>query len=128
MNLKGEDLIIEINNVVLAGAVSCEIVVSSESIETSSPTQEDWKDFISGRKFWSIKTRHLLSTNGEGLDSSVEMVGQVVNVSCVEKISGKRLAGRALVLSWTGQGQSRSLLKGLFSFQGKGPLRPVIPE
>lgn len=66
MPLHGRNLIIKANGAVIAGAKSCTINIKADTIETSSPQQGQWKEYIAGRKGWSVDTSFLLPyNNGE---------------------------------------------------------------
>ena len=64
MVLLGNDLIIISSDSgmksVVAASKSCTINVGSESIEVASPTTGDWKEFIAGRKSWSVSCSWLV--------------------------------------------------------------------
>lgn len=60
MILQGRNLIISADGEVIAGAKSCEINVQCDIIETASPNSGNWKQFLVGRKTWSVSTNHLI--------------------------------------------------------------------
>ena len=60
MVLHGSNLIISVGGKVLAGSKSCEVNVECDDIEVSSPVSGSWKEFIAGRKEWSLSTSQLL--------------------------------------------------------------------
>ena len=91
----GKDLRITTTNdgVLVALAKSCEINVDCDDIEVSSPYDGMWKDFITGRKEWSVSVAY-----------------------------GTPLTGTAIVKKWKVTGNVSDLAKGSFIFKGKGPL------
>ena len=63
MVLHGRDLIVTANGVAIAAAKSCELQVSCDDIEISSPTSGQWREFIADRKEWAVTTNHLVVSN-----------------------------------------------------------------
>lgn len=59
--IHGRNLIVSLNGTPIVGARSCEINVSTGEIEISSPSQGTWRDFIAGRKEWTVSTSHLFT-------------------------------------------------------------------
>ena len=99
--------------VLVALAKSCEINVDCDDIEISSPYDGMWKDFITGRKEWSVSVGYLLTA--EGLAADMTKVGTVVNLKMTDGENGTPLTGNV-----------SDLAKGSFIFKGKGPL--TYPE
>lgn len=56
----GEDLIVAINGNAAMASKSCDIDVSVGTIEKSSPTSGEWKEYVPDRKGWTVKTDHLI--------------------------------------------------------------------
>ena len=54
MAILGNNILIYRNGTAIAGTVSNEIQSGAELIEISSPTSGQWKEYIAGRKNWSI--------------------------------------------------------------------------
>ena len=63
MVIHGRDLIVTANGMAIAAAKSCELQVSCDDIEISSPTSGQWREFIANRKEWSVTTNHLVVNN-----------------------------------------------------------------
>lgn len=63
MVIHGRDLIVTVNGMAIAAAKSCELQVSCDDIEISSPTSGQWREFISDRKEWAVTTNHLVVSN-----------------------------------------------------------------
>lgn len=122
----GKDLKITTTNggVLVALAKSCEINVDCDDIEISSPYDGMWKDFITGRKEWSVSVGYLLTA--EGLAADMTKVGTVVNLKMTDGENGTPLTGTAIVKKWKVTGNVSDLAKGSFIFKGKGPL--TYPE
>lgn len=63
MVIHGRDLIVTANGMAIAAAKSCELQVSCDDIEISSPTSGQWREFIADRKEWAVTTNHLVVNN-----------------------------------------------------------------
>ena len=63
MVIHGRDLIVTANGMAIAAAKSCELQVSCDDIEISSPNSGQWREFIADRKEWSVTTNHLVVNN-----------------------------------------------------------------
>lgn len=120
----GKDLIIQKRNAdgtysAIAGAQSCEINTECDLIEISSPSTGTSKEFISGRKGWSIDVGYLV---GEDFAADVLAVGD--NVYLTADVPGKsHVAGNAIVSKCHITAQTGSLAKGSFIFTGTGELK-----
>ena len=102
----------------IAGARSCEVNVQTDTIEVSSPTQGQWRDYIAGRKSWTVTCGQLVME----IEENINMVGQKVMLRFGERNSTDNMDGDAIVTSWKATGNIGSLTQGSFSFQGCGPL------
>lgn len=58
--LKGNNLIISADGLVLAASKSCAVERIADTIEVSSATNGNWKHSVPGRCSWRIETNHLL--------------------------------------------------------------------
>ena len=63
MVIYGRDLIVTANGMAIAAAKSCELQVSCDDIEISSPNSGQWREFIADRKEWAVTTNHLVVNN-----------------------------------------------------------------
>ena len=121
---KGKDIKITTasDGVLVALAKSCEISIDSDEIEVTSATSGTWKDFIPGRKSWSVNINYLVTAGGIAAD--VLKVGTVVNLKIKDGDTGTPLVGSAIVKTCKVSGSRGDLAKGSFSFRGKGTLAP----
>ena len=122
MVVHGKKLIITVGGSAIAGAKSCEINIQCDDIEVASATQGKWREFLSGRKDWSVTCGHLLPASGTPLKSSAAMVGTKVVLSIQTDMTGDTLTGSAIVKSWRASGAVGNLATGAFSFRGTGAL------
>lgn len=120
--MKGKDLIISAEGTALYGAKSCDINVDCETVEVASPTSAQWRDFIAGRKSWSVSCGYLV--NESAIPSDVSRVGQrfQLKVYALGADADHQLKGWAICTGWKATGAVGNLAQGTFTFQGCGPL------
>lgn len=123
MAIKGNNILIYRNGTAIAGTVSNEIQTGAELIEISSPTSGQWKEYITGRKSWSINVSYLvLADNG---------VRDLLNVgsSYTLKFRGRNAAdntgvtGTAILKTCKITATKGNLVQGSFQFQGTSSLQ-----
>lgn len=105
---------------VVAEAKSCEIDVACDAIEISSPTSGQWREFLAGRKEWSVSLSHLVPAGT--IPTDVSMIGTTVTLVLYERDSGLQLSGSALVVAWRTVATVGNLCTGTFTFKGSGEL------
>jgi predicted secreted protein len=120
--IHGRKLIVKVGGTAIAGAKSCEISIKGDQIETASPTTGEWRDFIAGRKEWSVTCGHLIPAIGTPLKSNAAMVNTVVTLTIETDMTGDTLTGQAIVETWKASGTVGNLATGTFQFRGKGAL------
>lgn len=104
MVLHGRDLIVTANGMAIAAAKSCELQVSCDDIEISSPTSGQWREFIADRKEWAVTTNHLV-VNNHAYDCKVTAFAMAHAGATQPIISGGTVNGSNL----TTTGMSRGL-------------------
>lgn len=107
------------NTTPIAGTKSNEIQVGCETIEISSPSQGAWKDFLVGRKEWSVNVGWLVLTNAA--------TQQLLNVGSTYTLKFRStstvyLTGQAILSQCKITATRGSLVQGTFQFVGKGAL------
>ena len=122
MVIHGNKIIVKVGGTAIAGAKSCEISIKGDQIETASPTTGEWRDFIAGRKEWSVTCGHLIPASGTPLKSNAAMVNTVVTLIIETDMTGDTLTGQAIVETWKASGTVGNLATGTFQFRGKGAL------
>ena len=122
MVIHGRKIIVKVGGTAIAGAKSCEISIKGDQIETASPTTGEWRDFIAGRKEWSVTCGHLIPASGTPLKSNAAMVNTVVTLTIETDMTGDTLTGQAIVDTWRASGTVGNLATGTFQFRGKGAL------
>lgn len=121
MILQGRNLIISVNSTALAGAKSCEIEVTCNTIPASSSTNGQWEHVLAGRKRWSISTGHIVAVGS--FPTEAEMVATTVTIRVSDGTA--QMLGSAIVKTWKATGTMGNLAQGSFQFVGDGPLSRV---
>lgn len=104
---------------IIAGTRTNEINTECGAIEIASASQQDWQEFIAGRKSWSLSVGWLLLANADV--QKVLKVGTMVTVY-VKTGSTQLLTGTAFITQarlTLGQG---NLANGSFALKGSGAL------
>lgn len=104
---------------IIAGTRTNEINTECGSIEIASATQQDWQEFIAGRKSWSLSVGWLLLANADV--QKVLKVGTMVTVY-VKTGSTQLLTGTALITQARLTLSQGNLANGSFSLKGSGAL------
>lgn len=120
--MKGNNLLIGNNGAPLYGAKSCDIEVDCDTVEYSSPSSGTWRNFIAGRKSWTITCSYLVRDNN--VPSDMNRVGQTFQLKVYprESLPAQQLTGDAICTSWKVTATRGNLVQGTFVFQGTGPL------
>ena len=122
MALLGNNILIYRAGTAIAGTVSNEIQAGADLIEISSPTSGQWKEYIAGRKNWSINVSYLvLAYNG---------VRELLNVGTTYtlKFRGRNqsdstgVTGTAILKTCKITATKGNLVQGSFTFQGTSSL------
>lgn len=104
---------------IIAGTRTNEINTECGSIEIASASQQDWQEFIAGRKSWSMSVGWLLLANVDV--QKVLKIGTMVTVYV--KISNTQLlTGTALITQARLTLTKGNLANGSFALKGSGAL------
>lgn len=104
---------------------SSTIQVGSETIEISSPTTGLWRDYIAGRKNWSITTSFLLLALWHATDT-LTAVGQTFHIRIYDRTDSSRyMDGRAILKAAKVTATRGNLVQGSWEFVGCGELLEV---
>ena len=119
---KGRNLIISDTNGALAASKSCTVNVQAKTIETASPTQGRWTNYIFGLISWSLSTTHLVKApadpaTGHPLRDLALRVGQSYD------FTADTLHGSALCTSFKVTATRGNLIQCSLEFKGNGPLQ-----
>ena len=75
--IHGRNLIIKADGTAIAAARSCDVTITSESIEISTPLSGKYKEYIAGRLGWNVTTNQLVTNAVENL----KMAGKIVTLT-----------------------------------------------
>ena len=126
--MNGNNIIITQGGLAIAATRSHEIQVESELIEISSPTSGVWREYIAGRKDWSVNVNVLV------LGTAATQSATSSNITDVLKVGNRYtlvIKDRSNTYSMTGdailtvcrQTYTRgNLVQGTFQFKGTGAL------
>lgn len=120
MAQNGNNIIVIRNGTAIAGVKSDEIQSDTDTIEVASATQQQWKEFITGRKEWSLNTSYLLLAE-ESLRDLIQ-IGNVYELAITDRQGNVAVSGRAILTVCKQTHPRGNLCNGTFQFRGTGPL------
>lgn len=121
MAILGNNILIYRNGTAIAGTVSNEIQSGAELIEISSPTSGQWKEYIAGRKNWSINVSWIITINNEWIE--LLNVGSSYTLKIFQRNSPNYyLTGTAILKSCKITATKGNIAQGSFQFTGTGTL------
>lgn len=124
MLLQGSDLYIknQQGNMIIAAAKSLELTINCEMIEVARQTVTSWRDYITGRKDWSVSVSSLVTA--DSFTASVSMIGQTFGLYFHDGPTAESslLHGSAVCTQAKITEQKGSVAKGSFVFSGVGAL------
>lgn len=103
---------------------SNDIQTQAATIEKASASQQDWSEYIGGRKQWSFSVGYLVLSSAQVSD--LLRVGQTFDVTFTATESASvshSLTGRAILEQVKQTANIFNLAQGSFSFRGTGPLQ-----
>lgn len=104
---------------------SSTIQVGSDTIEISSPTTGLWRNYIGGRKNWSVSASFLLLALWHATDS-LTAVGQTFHIRIYDRTDSSRyMDGRAILKTAKVTATRGNLVQGSWEFVGCGELSEV---
>lgn len=119
MAVLGNVIYISLEGTKIAALKSCKLSNGCETIEIASPTTGGWRDFIAGRKEWSMSCSWLvLSTSAMKTDAL--KVGTTYTIAFTDGTTS--ISGSAICVKADVEANMGALAKGSFQFQGKGAL------
>lgn len=111
-----------------AATKSNEINTECETIEISSPTIGDWRQYIAGRKEWSFTVGWLVVACGTNIKNSLEAlleVGKSYTITICDRVGSTataRLTGTTICTQARITAARGNIAQGSFSFRGNGAL------
>ena len=105
-----------------AAVKSHDVQTSAEAIEIASDTNQDWKEFIAGRKEWGINVSYLVLQDANSNIEDLLKSGNVYAIRIKGRTGNYKLSGNALCLQCKQSYTRGNLSVGNYSFKGVGPL------
>jgi len=122
--MNGKDIIIILsqNSTALASTAvkSHDISTAADTIEKASSTQQDWREYVKGRKGWSINMSYLVTTASKILWEL--KVGETFDITIRDAGSTYSLVGKAILETAKQTYTVGNLANGSFVLKGTGPL------
>lgn len=122
MAINGNNIIITKGGTAIAATKSHEIQSGCELIEISGPTQGSWREYIVGRKEWSINVNYLLLENSRNNVRDVLQVGNSVTLVIKDRDNNYSVTGTAICTTCKQTYTRGNLAVGSFTFKGTGAL------
>lgn len=120
--MNGNNIIIKLNGTAIAATKSNEWETQCETIEVSSPTQGAWRDYIAGRKEWSVTTGFLVLAEAD-IQKCLNIGTTYTLTFCDNNGSGTaRLRGTAILQTCKITATRGNICNGSFKFTGCGAL------
>lgn len=123
MAYKGNNFIVKLDGTAIAGVRSNEIQSGADVIEVSSATQQQWREFIAGRREWSLNVSYLVMAS-TGL-ADLLTVGTMFTIDVTDRTGAVTASGTAILKVCKQTATRGNLVQGSFQFQGSGPLASV---
>lgn len=121
-HLKGNNIIVMVGNNAIAAAKSCEVEMSTELIEVSSPSSGTARSYVAGKTEWKVNVNRLLADTSV-MYQAVLQVGTSVTLKVqVRNKSSDYLTGTAIVKSVKMTASRGDLVKFAISFVGTSEL------
>jgi predicted secreted protein len=120
MATNGNNILIYVNGAMVAGTRSDEVQSGCDTIEIANPTSGDWRQFITGRKEWSVNTSWLLPAASDL--GRLLQVGTTVTIRILGRGAANGLTGTAIVKTCKITNTRGNISNGSFAFQGTGAL------
>lgn len=118
--MNGNNIIVYRDGAAIAATRSDEIQTEAGTIEIASATQQDWEEFVVGRKRWAITTNFLvMATSGV---SNLLRNGERCVLSIRDRQGNVLLQGNAICTTCRETFSLGNLSQGVFTFRGNGPL------
>lgn len=119
--IHGGSLKVTVAGVTVALAKSCTIQYECEMIEVASSSSNNHRDYIAGRRGWSVEVSGLVSSVADML--SMGASGTLTITDGTDSVTGT-----AICSAWKQTGTIGNLAQQSCSFQGTGALAAASPS
>ena len=106
----------------LAAVKSQDIQNGADTIEKASSSQQNWKEFIAGRKEWGINVNYLVLENANTNVRDVLKVGDTYTLRIKDRDGNYSITGNAICTQCKQTYSNGNLCAGSFAFKGTGAL------
>jgi hypothetical protein len=136
MAKNGNNIIVYSGGTAIAGTRSSEVQSGSELIEVSSPTQGTWRQYIAGRKEWSVTVGFLVLSdsalaisNKTGIQDLLQ-VGNTFTIKIKERTAADSdgVTGTVILKTCKITMTRGNLVQGSFQFTGNGELSAPVAQ
>jgi hypothetical protein len=118
MILHGRNIIIEADGTTIASSRSCEIHITADTDEVSSPGNGDWHQYYTMRKGWTISMGYLVTALKGAIEEGKTYTITIQNRDDEDdKRFGNAICTENVITATIG-----NLCQGSFRFLGTGPL------
>jgi predicted secreted protein len=95
---------------------------NADTIEKASATQQDWREFLSGRKDWNTSLNYLILEDANSNITDLLKVGNIYTIVSKDRSGTYQVQGNAICVSCRQDYQEGNLSVGSYSFRGTGAL------
>lgn len=120
--MNGNNIIVFWNGNAIAAAKSADIITSDGTIEVASATSSEWREFIAGRKEWSLSCGYLVTANNKVRDLLLVGTSFAIKVKGRGAADSTGVSGTAILIKCHITATRGNLVQGSFQFQGTGEL------
>lgn len=119
----GNNILVFLNGTAIAGTKSNEIQTDCEMIEITNMTSAQWRQFVAGRKQWTVSTGFLVLAGAD--IKKLLNVGTTYTLRFRDRAGSNAVEGQAILKQCKISAARGSLATGSFTFQGSGELAEV---
>lgn len=106
-----------------AASNSCSVSLECDTLEVASTTGT-FREYVAGMQSWKASTNVLVTS----VAGTFAAVGQTYTLVIGDEDNSDELMGDAICTSFKVDAAVGNLVRGVFEFQGTGPLAPLTPE
>ena len=118
--MNGNNILVSLDGTLIAGMKSSDIQTDAGTIEVASATQQQWREYIAGRKGWSLTVNCLLLAAADL--GKLLNVGTTYTIVVRDRASAKTITGSAIMTVCKQTATRGNIAVGSFQFVGTGPL------
>ena len=120
----GNNILVFLNGTAIAGTKTNEIQTDCEMLEITNMSSADWRQFMAGRKQWTVSTNFLVMASADV--TKLLNIGTTYTLQFRDRSGSVIIQGQAILKTCKMNTPKGSLATGSFSFQGSGEL--AVPQ